>query len=97
MDNFNLSEFMTQTRESLMDKMPDRITDEVISNDPQDAPEATLNKYTIIIPITADYVIDVIAEDEQEAVQLALENKEKKSNLYNINWSDNEIEVDNNE
>jgi len=57
MMDFNLSEFMTQSKESLMEKMPCRITDEVISNDPQDAPEATYQDYTVTLPVTGHITI----------------------------------------
>ena len=53
----------------IMDKC--RITDEVVSNDPQDAPDAVFNEYTVLLTIYGEYHTSIQAESAEQAMKQA--------------------------
>ena len=75
-----------------MDKMPCHITDEVIANGPQDAPDAVDKDYEVIITIVANVIITVSAENELEAIAEAKEQADW-SNVNDIDWKTEDAEV----
>jgi len=61
----------------MMDKMPDRISDEVLSNDPQDAVEAVHKQYVVIMPVTGYAYVSCTKESEEAAKEYALNNRQE--------------------
>jgi len=70
----------------MMDKPLCRITNEVISNDPQDAPEATYQDYTVTLPVTGHITITCNEANELEAIAYAVDNRSE--------WDISEVETD---
>jgi len=83
---FSLCRFMNQSRESLMKNMPDRISDEVISNDPQDAPEAVFQQYLVTVPVKGHVTVTCNEENKLEAIAYAIDNRSE--------WDISDLETD---
>ena len=73
-----------------MNKTPCHISDEVIANDPQDAPDAVYKDHEVIMSITATVIITVNAENELDAIAEA-KKQTNLDNFYNIEWSTEEV------
>ncbi len=54
-----------------MDKMPCHITDEKVSNDPADAPDAIDKEYIVLLEIHTYAVKAVISDSKESAIELA--------------------------
>jgi len=69
-----------------MDKMPCRITDEVISNDPQDAPDAVYKQYVVTVPVKGHVTVMCNEENALEAIAYAVDNRSE--------WDISDLETD---
>jgi len=76
-----------------MKKMPCSITDEVISNDPQDAPEAVYKDYNVYIPIKGWISVKCSEINKQEAIIFAKETF-TVTDIEVEEFIDSEIEVE---
>jgi len=78
--------FTRPARSLKMDKMPCHITDEKISNDPQDAHDAVFKQYVVTVPVKGHIQVTCSEENELEAIAYAVDNRSE--------WDVSDLETD---